>query len=43
MSWINDAHTQMKQEFIDYAKPLIQAELTPVYVSGLPRHIYLPE
>ena len=42
MSWINDDHTQMRQEFIDYAKPLIQAELTPVYVSGLPRHIYLP-
>ncbi|MBQ6231609.1 MAG: 6-phosphofructokinase [Eubacterium sp.] len=43
LSWVNDDHTQMKQEFIDYAKPLIQAELTPVYVSGLPRHIYLPE
>ena len=42
MEWINDDHTQMKREFIDYAKPLIQAELTPVYVSGLPRHIYLP-
>lgn len=42
MDWINDDHTQMRQEFIDYAKPLIQAELTPVYVSGLPRHIYLP-
>lgn len=43
INWINEDHTQMKQEFIDYAKPLIQAELTPVYVSGLPRHIYLPE
>ena len=42
MEWINDDHTQMRQEFIDYARPLIQAELTPVYVSGLPRHIYLP-
>jgi 6-phosphofructokinase len=42
LEWISDDRTQMKQEFIDYAKPLIQAELTPVYVSGLPRHIYLP-
>lgn len=42
LSWVNDDFTQMKQEFIDYAKPLIQAELTPVFVSGLPRHIYLP-
>ena len=42
LSWVNEDFTQMKQEFIDYAKPLIQAELTPVYVSGLPRHIYLP-
>lgn len=43
IDWINDDHTQMQQEFLDYARPLIQAELTPVYVSGLPRHIYLPE
>ena len=41
LSWVNDDHTQMKQEFIDYAKPLIQAELTPIYVEGLPHHIYL--
>lgn len=43
LEWINDDHTQMKQEFIDYAMPLIQAELTPIYISGLTHHIYLPE
>ena len=31
----------MKKEFLTYARPLIQAELTPVYIDGLPRHIYL--
>ncbi len=40
LEWVNDWHTEMTQEFIDYAKPLIQAELTPIYVAGLPHHIY---
>ena len=43
LEWVNDDHTQMKQEFIDYAYPLIQAELTPIYVGGLPQHMYLGE
>lgn len=43
LAWINEDHTQMTQEFIDYAMPLIQAELTPIYISGLTHHIYLPE
>lgn len=43
LEWINEDHTQMRQEFIDYAMPLIQAELTPIYISGLTHHIYLPE
>ena len=43
LEWVNEDHTQMKQEFIDYASPLIQAELTPVYVAGLAHHVYLPE
>lgn len=41
MEWINDYKTGMKKEFLTYARPLIQAELTPVYIDGLPRHIYL--
>lgn len=43
LEWVNEDHTQMKQEFIDYAMPLVQAELTPIYISGLAHHIYLPE
>ncbi len=43
LEWVNEDFTAMKQEYIDYAFPLIQAELTPIYVGGLPHHIYLPE
>ena len=43
LEWINADHTAMTKEFISYAMPLIQAELTPIYVEGLPHHIYLPE
>lgn len=39
LDWISDDHMQMKKEFIEYATPLIQAELTPIYVSGRPWHI----
>lgn len=41
MEWLNDNHTRMTQEFLDYARPLIQAELSPIFIDGLPQHIYL--
>ena len=41
LEWISEDHTQLKQAFIDYAYPLIQAELTPIFVGGLPQHISL--
>lgn len=41
LGWINDEHTDMKPAFLHYARPLIQAELTPVFIDGLPRHIYM--
>ena len=43
LSWMDENHTQMTQEFLDYARPLIQAELTPIYIAGLPHHIYLKD
>ncbi|MDE5613968.1 MAG: diphosphate--fructose-6-phosphate 1-phosphotransferase, partial [Treponemataceae bacterium] len=43
MDWVNADHTQMLPAFIEYAMPLVQAELTPIYVSGLPHHIYLDD
>lgn len=39
--WINDAGDYVTQEFLNYVKPLIQAELTPIMVDGLPRHLTL--
>ena len=41
LSWTCANYTQMTHEFLDYARPLIQAELTPIYIAGLPHHIYL--
>lgn len=41
IEWINETHTDMEQAFLDYARPLIQAELPPFYVDGLPYHITL--
>lgn len=37
--WIDTKKHQMKQEFIDYALPLIQGELLPIYKNGLPVHL----
>ncbi len=43
MEWINAYRTGMTQEYIAYARPLIQAELTPLYIDGLPRHICIKD
>ena len=39
LEWIDKKHNMMKQEFIDYAKPLIEGELLPIYKDGLPMHL----
>jgi 6-phosphofructokinase 1 len=39
--WINEEGTGMKQEFIDYALPLIQGETNLPKVDGLPRFAQL--
>ncbi|NCB35679.1 MAG: diphosphate--fructose-6-phosphate 1-phosphotransferase, partial [Clostridia bacterium] len=41
LDWITDNHMQMQPEFLSYARPLIQAELSPIYIDGLVRHIHL--
>jgi 6-phosphofructokinase 1 len=38
-SWIDENGTYVTSEFADYVKPLIQEELTPIMVNGLPRHL----
>ncbi len=39
LDWINDTRTDMLPPFLAYARPLIQAELTPIYINGLTQHI----
>lgn len=41
LDWITFDHMRMKKEFYEYACPLIQAELTPIFVAGRPWHIKL--
>ena len=38
--WINETGDFVTAEFVNYVRPLIQAELTPMMVDGLPRHLY---
>lgn len=37
--WIDAEHYQMKEEFITYARPLIQGEISSVFIDGLPMHL----
>ena len=41
--WINETGDYVTPEFVNYIRPLIQAELTPIMVDGLPRHLYYTE
>ncbi len=40
LEWLCEDNTFVTKEFLTYCRPLIQAELTPVMVDGLPRHLY---
>lgn len=42
-NWINKDGTFVTEEFIDYVKPLIQGDVSPVMVDGIPRHLYTPK
>ena len=39
--WITEDGTNVKKELVHYIYPLIQAEIAPLWVNGLPRHIRL--
>lgn len=43
IEWINEDGDYVTPEFINYVRPLIQAELTPMMVDGLPRHLRLED
>ena len=38
-SWINKAGDYVTEEFLDYVRPLIQGQYSPMMVAGLPRHL----
>ena len=40
--WVNEEGTYVTNEFISYVKPLIQGDVSPVMVDGIPRHLYTP-
>ena len=37
--WIDEENKSLTDDFIKYAKPLIQGELTPIFKDGLPVHL----
>lgn len=40
--WVNGDGTYVTNEFITYVRPLIQGDVSPVMVDGIPRHLYKP-
>ncbi|MBQ6496000.1 MAG: 6-phosphofructokinase [Firmicutes bacterium] len=40
--WINKEGTYVTNEFVTYVKPLIQGDVAPIMVDGIPRHLYVP-
>ena len=40
--WVNEEGTYVTDDFVTYVRPLIQADVSPVMVDGIPRHLYKP-
>ncbi len=40
--WVNEDGTYVTDEFISYVRPLIQGDVSPIMVDGIPRHLYKP-
>ena len=41
LEWITEDGANVKPELVHYIYPLIQAEIAPLWINGLPRHIRL--
>ena len=39
LEWINPDGSGVSEKLVNYIRPLIQAELTPIMITGQPRHI----
>lgn len=40
--WVTEDGTYVTEDFISYVRPLIQGDVPPVMVDGIPRHLYKP-
>ena len=38
--WVNAEGTYVTDEFVNYVRPLIQGDVSPIMVDGIPRHLY---
>ncbi len=38
--WVNEEGTYVTSQFVNYVRPLIQGDVSPVMVNGIPRHLY---
>lgn len=43
LEWITEDGTNVSQQLVNYIRPLIQAELTPIMITGQPRHIVIDD
>ena len=41
--WVNKDGTYVTDDFVSYVKPLIQGDVSPVMVEGIPRHLLIPK
>ena len=41
--WVNEDGSYVTNEFLSYVRPLIQGDVSPVMVDGIPRHLYTPK
>lgn len=39
-AWVNEDGTYVTDKYLQYVRPLIQGELSPVMVNGMPRHLH---
>ncbi len=40
--WVNEEGNYVTDEFVNYVRPLIQGDMSPVMVDGIPRHLFRP-
>jgi 6-phosphofructokinase len=38
--WVNKEGTYVTEDFVNYVRPLIQGDVSPIMVGGIPRHLH---